>query len=118
MVSSSGISSLTFTRDGEALYLHSSSEIQRISLAAHKVTTTHCYLNLPVGARNDDAAASGEAAATATVAAEAVGEIEGKVQGAEGQHETQTAAVMVNGNANADSKESSVADKVRHSNYL
>lgn len=47
----SGISSLTFTKAGEALYLHSSSELQRISLSAAKVTKAHCSLNLPPHAR-------------------------------------------------------------------
>ncbi|XP_047351124.1 lethal(2) giant larvae protein homolog 1 isoform X5 [Vespa velutina] len=46
-----GISSLTFTKSGEALYLHSSSELQRISLSATKVTKAHCTLNLPPSAR-------------------------------------------------------------------
>lgn len=43
----SGISSLAFTRYGEALYLHSSSEFQRISVSATSVTQVHCLLNLP-----------------------------------------------------------------------
>ncbi|XP_058798890.1 lethal(2) giant larvae protein homolog 1 isoform X2 [Phymastichus coffea] len=47
-----GISSLTFTKSGEALYLHSSSELQRISLSASKVTKAHCALNLPPNARS------------------------------------------------------------------
>ncbi|KAK0172994.1 hypothetical protein PV328_006251 [Microctonus aethiopoides] len=46
-----GISSLTFTKAGEALYLHSSSELQRISLSVTKVTKAHCALNLPPNAR-------------------------------------------------------------------
>ncbi|XP_014234240.1 lethal(2) giant larvae protein homolog 1 isoform X2 [Trichogramma pretiosum] len=46
-----GISSLTFTKSGEAFYLHSSSELQRISLSASKVTKAHCALNLPPNAR-------------------------------------------------------------------
>ena len=49
---SSGISSLTFTKVGEALYLHSSSELQRISLSASRVTKAHCALNLPPNARS------------------------------------------------------------------
>ncbi|GLV32955.1 lethal (2) giant larvae [Carabus blaptoides fortunei] len=92
-----GISSLTFTKDGEALYLHSSSELQRITLAVHKQTSTHCYLQLPAGARAETTAA---------------GEIVGKVQGNEVQQDSQstaTPAPLVNGNA--DSKESSLADK-------
>ncbi|XP_072742817.1 lethal(2) giant larvae protein homolog 1 isoform X5 [Anoplolepis gracilipes] len=47
-----GISSLIFTKAGEALYLHSSSEFQRISLSAGKVTKAHCVLNLPPRARS------------------------------------------------------------------
>ncbi|XP_026673105.1 lethal(2) giant larvae protein homolog 1 isoform X2 [Ceratina calcarata] len=47
-----GISSLTFTKAGEALYLHSSSELQRISLSASKVTKANCALNLPPNARS------------------------------------------------------------------
>lgn len=43
----SGISSLSFTRYGEALYLHSSSELQRISVSANSVTQVDCSLNLP-----------------------------------------------------------------------
>ncbi|XP_015589197.1 lethal(2) giant larvae protein homolog 1 isoform X2 [Cephus cinctus] len=46
-----GISSLTFTRAGEALYLHSSSELQRISLSATKVKRVQCALKLPPNAR-------------------------------------------------------------------
>ncbi|XP_050540876.1 lethal(2) giant larvae protein isoform X2 [Daktulosphaira vitifoliae] len=42
-----GISSLTFTNYGEALYLHSSSEFQRISVSANIVTQVDCTLNLP-----------------------------------------------------------------------
>lgn len=49
---SSGISSLTFTKAGEALYLYSSSELQRISLSASKVTKANCALNLPPNARS------------------------------------------------------------------
>ncbi|XP_011703829.1 PREDICTED: lethal(2) giant larvae protein homolog 1 isoform X4 [Wasmannia auropunctata] len=47
-----GISSLIFTKAGEALYLHSSSELQRISLSAAKMTKAHCALNLPPHARS------------------------------------------------------------------
>lgn len=48
----SGISSLIFTKAGEALYLHSSSELQRISLSAAKMTKAYCALNLPPHARS------------------------------------------------------------------
>lgn len=41
-----GISSLCFSKRGEALYLHSSSELQRITLSASKVTITHCHVLL------------------------------------------------------------------------
>jgi len=43
----SGISSLAFTRYGEALYLHSSSELQRISVSATNITQVDCSLDLP-----------------------------------------------------------------------
>ncbi|XP_063618266.1 lethal(2) giant larvae protein homolog 1 [Cydia splendana] len=41
-----GISSLCFSKRGEALYLHSSSELQRITLSATKVTIAHCQVLL------------------------------------------------------------------------
>ncbi|GLG99587.1 Uncharacterized protein GBIM_06018 [Gryllus bimaculatus] len=46
-----GISSLTFTKNGEAFYLHSSSELQRITLSASTITQPRCCLELPEGAR-------------------------------------------------------------------
>ncbi|XP_034242860.1 lethal(2) giant larvae protein homolog 1 isoform X2 [Thrips palmi] len=46
-----GISSLCFTKHGEALYLHSSSELQRVSLSAQHITQAHCHLELPPGVR-------------------------------------------------------------------
>ncbi|GFG32827.1 hypothetical protein Cfor_06328 [Coptotermes formosanus] len=52
-----GISSLTFTRTGQALYLHSSSELQRVTLSATSITQPRCRLELPEGARES---ASGE----------------------------------------------------------
>ncbi|CAH1129271.1 unnamed protein product [Ceutorhynchus assimilis] len=42
-----GISSLVFTKTAEALYLHSSSELQRISLSATAITQARCYLPVP-----------------------------------------------------------------------
>lgn len=95
MFNFSGISSLVFTRDAEALYLHSSSELQRISLSATLVTSARCYLSLPEGARSEE---------TTEV------DIEGQVH-SEQQQENETAAPLVNGTN--ESKESSVADKVR-----
>ncbi|XP_037293654.1 lethal(2) giant larvae protein isoform X3 [Manduca sexta] len=41
-----GISSLCFSKRGEALYLHSSSELQRITLSATKVTIAQCHVTL------------------------------------------------------------------------
>lgn len=41
-----GISSLCFSKRGEALYLHSSSELQRITLSATKVTIAQCHVIL------------------------------------------------------------------------
>lgn len=84
----SGISSLVFTRDAEALYLHSSSELQRISLATSGVTQARCYLALPEGAR-DDATSDAEV---------------------DTEKQEDGGAPLLNGNA--ESKESSVADKV------
>lgn len=46
-----GISSLTFTRSGQALYLHSSSELQRVTLSATSITQPRCRVELPEGAR-------------------------------------------------------------------
>lgn len=42
-----GITSLCFTRQGEALYMMSSSEIQRVSMSATKVVTPKGTLDLP-----------------------------------------------------------------------
>lgn len=50
----SGISSLTFTRYGEALYLHSSSELQRITLSAAIHLNPQCCVDLPEGMRESD----------------------------------------------------------------
>ncbi|XP_043508868.1 lethal(2) giant larvae protein homolog 1-like isoform X2 [Frieseomelitta varia] len=55
-----GISSLTFTKAGEALYLYSSSELQRISLSVNKVTKAYCALNLPPNARLSSEVNNGE----------------------------------------------------------
>ncbi|XP_052759396.1 lethal(2) giant larvae protein homolog 1 isoform X2 [Galleria mellonella] len=41
-----GISSMCFSKRGEALYLHSSSELQRITLSATKVTIAQCQVIL------------------------------------------------------------------------
>lgn len=46
-----GISSLSFTERGEALYLHSSSELQRVTLSTACVTLARCHVDLPPGAR-------------------------------------------------------------------
>lgn len=88
----SGISSLTFTKEGEALYLHSSSELQRITLAVHKQTCARCYLNLPTNTRAESD--TGETVETPDDKTE------------------DTTAPMVNGNM--DSKESSVMEKVKY----
>lgn len=39
-------------KNEEGLYLQSSSELQRISLWASKITRTHCALSLPPNARS------------------------------------------------------------------
>ncbi|RZF47817.1 hypothetical protein LSTR_LSTR013142 [Laodelphax striatellus] len=46
-----GISSLAFTSYGEGVYLHSSSELQRVTVSATRVTLPHCRLQLPKEAR-------------------------------------------------------------------
>ncbi|KAK9500860.1 hypothetical protein O3M35_002038 [Rhynocoris fuscipes] len=46
-----GIFSLCFTERGEALYLHSSSELQRVSMSTTRVTETKCRIDLPPGVR-------------------------------------------------------------------
>ncbi|CAG0905010.1 unnamed protein product, partial [Cyprideis torosa] len=46
-----GILSLQFSSEGEAFYLHSSSEYQRLSLSPNVVTCPRCVLELPPGAR-------------------------------------------------------------------
>lgn len=83
-----------FTREAEALYLHSSSELQRISLATSRMTSARCYLALPEGAREEG---NSEV------------EIEGQIH-ADQQQENENAAPLVNGTS--ESKEGSVADKV------
>lgn len=91
----SGISSLVFTKDAQALYLHSSSELQRISLSATAVTMARCYLPLPsglgAGDREETTSDAGSDRANETL-------------------ENSTDAPLVNGTA--DSKDGSVADKV------
>ncbi|XP_065560040.1 lethal(2) giant larvae protein-like isoform X2 [Artemia franciscana] len=46
-----GISSLVFARNGEAFYMHSSSEIQRIAFVAKDYVRLRCRLDLPEGLR-------------------------------------------------------------------
>nr|XP_018912290.1 PREDICTED: protein lethal(2) giant larvae-like [Bemisia tabaci] len=48
-----GISSLAFTRHGEGLYLHSSSELQRVTLSASRITVPHCSLKLGVSSEEN-----------------------------------------------------------------
>ncbi|XP_019760944.2 lethal(2) giant larvae protein homolog 1 isoform X1 [Dendroctonus ponderosae] len=50
-----GISSLVFTKTAEALYPHSSSELQRISLSATAITQARCYLPIPNDSENPEA---------------------------------------------------------------
>lgn len=88
----SGISSLIFTKEAEALYLHSSSELQRLSLATRRVTSARCYLSLPEAVKEEPEA-------------ETPSEID------EVDEEREKEAPLVNGNS-IDSKENSVGDKV------
>ncbi|XP_011873391.1 PREDICTED: lethal(2) giant larvae protein homolog 1 isoform X2 [Vollenhovia emeryi] len=76
-----GISSLIFTKAGEALYLHSSSELQRISLSASKMTKAHCVLNLPPHARSYAESANEVAQEQGVV--EGAPETEGETQGSQ-----------------------------------
>ncbi|CAG9865318.1 unnamed protein product [Phyllotreta striolata] len=87
-----GISSLVFTKDAQALYLHSSSELQRLSLSTSSVTMARCYLPLPAGARDDNVSEAGSSPEREPLETSADGH-----------------AHLVNGNA--ESKEGSVADK-------
>ncbi|XP_044758533.1 lethal(2) giant larvae protein isoform X2 [Coccinella septempunctata] len=90
-----GISSLIFTKNAEALFFHSSSELQRLSLSTTFSTHARCFLKIPKGAR--DEAATDRAATTEN-------------------EEPQTAAenldleeaVVVNGNA--ETKNNSITD--------
>ncbi|XP_024889956.1 lethal(2) giant larvae protein homolog 1 isoform X2 [Temnothorax curvispinosus] len=76
-----GISSLIFTKAGEALYLHSSSELQRISLSTAKMTKAYCALNLPPHARSYVENANEVAQEQGVV--EGVPETEGETQGSQ-----------------------------------
>lgn len=86
----SGISSLVFTKNAEALYLHSSSELQRISLSATHATKSRCYLALPPGAREEE-----------------------EDEENEGENKFEQDVPLVNG-LTTDSKEGSVGDKVSY----
>ncbi|KAI5723945.1 hypothetical protein M8J76_013128 [Diaphorina citri] len=55
-----GISSLCLTRHGEALYLHSSSEFQRVSVSAGHVTVARCRLDVARDSEADEETLSGE----------------------------------------------------------
>ncbi|XP_076225402.1 LLGL domain-containing protein l(2)gl isoform X7 [Nomia melanderi] len=78
-----GISSLTFTKSGEALYLHSSSELQRISLSASNETKTHCALNLPPNARSHTNKTNAKEKVQEQGVAESETETEGDTQGSQ-----------------------------------
>lgn len=89
----SGISSLVFTKDAQALYLHSSSEFQRISLAATAITMARCYLPLPSTDRDIEGTSDA-----------------GSDHRTNETLENSTDTPLVNGTA--ESKDGSVADKV------
>nr|CAD7457896.1 unnamed protein product [Timema tahoe] len=112
-----GISSLTFTQNGEAFYLHSSSELQRVTLSATRITQPLCRLELPEGAR--------ETPEKEPETEEEEDEVddEGKIEGREVSAPSPTAQeqqaappppqVIVNGEAgHTESRESSVEPKV------
>ncbi|KFM68057.1 Lethal(2) giant larvae protein-like protein, partial [Stegodyphus mimosarum] len=46
-----GISSVVFTKSGQAFYLHSPCEFQRFTLSARDILETKCKIDLPEGAR-------------------------------------------------------------------
>lgn len=87
---------MVFTKDGEALYFHSSSELQRLSLSATKITSARCYLALPEGARQEQGS---------NVNSDNDDDEERQMD------VVQNLFPLVNGST--ESKESSVADKVR-----
>ncbi|XP_068084416.1 lethal(2) giant larvae protein homolog 1 [Anabrus simplex] len=98
-----GISSLTFTRNGEAFYLHSPSELQRITLSAASVIQPRCRIELPEGARQNPSEKVDE---------EAEDDEEGKIEGRESAapspsaQELQSAPPTVNGDADHATEES------------
>uniref|UniRef100_A0A8D8ZVM3 Protein lethal(2) giant larvae n=1 Tax=Cacopsylla melanoneura TaxID=428564 RepID=A0A8D8ZVM3_9HEMI len=68
-----GISSLCLSRHGEALYLHSSSEFQRVTVSASRVTLARCRLEVERGNEvngrdEDEATLAGEQTAEASSA--------------------------------------------------
>lgn len=91
----SGISSLIFTKNAEALFFHSSSELQRLSLSTTFSTHARCFLKIPKGAR-DEAATEGNAEQE---------ERQPVVENLDLEE-----AVVVNGNA--ETKNNSINDKV------
>ena len=88
-ISFSGISSLCFTNSGEALYMMSSSEVQRISLAAGKIIAPNGHIHVDellhngfndsaeeVHENDADAQSSREANADAPIAKERIKPLE------------------------------------------
>lgn len=67
----SGISSVVLSEEGEGLYLHSSSELERVTVSAAKVTSARCKVHLPPSTRcpvnNDDASSESSAASQPSV---------------------------------------------------
>lgn len=62
------------------MYLHSSSELQRISLSAGKVTKAHCVLNLPPRARSTERTENANEVAQEQGVVEGAPETEGETQ--------------------------------------
>lgn len=98
---------MTFTRAGEAMYLHSSSELQRISLSASKVTKAHCALILPPNARSYPA--EEEAVATTSeeheeIIVEGSAETEGETKSSQPVEEKEKKTITENGSVGSPSE--------------
>lgn len=90
------------------MYLHSSSELQRISLSASKVTKAHCALMLPPNARSYPAEEE-EAVATTSeeheeIIVEGKAETEGETQSSQPVDEKEKKTITENGSVGSPSE--------------
>lgn len=100
-----GISSLIFTKDAEALYMHSSSELQRLSLAAQHLTSARCYLSLKEGCRDNNVTSENEKDTADLKETEATEQDESAVTGDTKEEKSNRASggeSLVNGGSSAD----------------